>query len=248
MLTLNKMNMKRLLLLQLLILTAIAVCSQNRTSSNYLKVLPRDQQVLYWQRNDELKYASLSNVVEQLNGKDCFMIYPDNQRYWENGQFCVSVYMNPHISNNYIVLKHYKRVYHYVFLGQSWVEYFPMDGYVKISLDGKRIILPNGVEYNKPISKDKMLSIDRQSHGSAGIYGGNGSSSSSSSGGNYNNSTTDNRCKTCGGSGVCSSCHGRGGSWQYTGYYVGDDSKSWISCPSCNGSGRCFMCHGSGRF
>lgn len=251
-LTINMMNMKKLLVFQLLILTVLAVFSQNRVSNNYMSVLPGDQQTFYWQRNNELRYAKIENIVEKLNGKDCFQLFPEENHYIDrNGVFYgLSVYMDPYVSGDYIVLKHYMRVYHSVFLGQDWVEYFPLDGYLKVSLDGKRIILPNGVEYNKSITKDKALAIDSQKNGSGGVqmYGGYGSSSSSSSGGSYNNSTTSNRCKTCGGSGICSSCGGRKGSWQDTGYYVGDGSKSWIPCGSCNGSGKCFMCHGTGRF
>lgn len=55
------------------------------------------------------------------------------------------------------------------------------------------------------------------------------------------------RCPTCNGSTVCTSCRGNGGSWQHTGYYTGDDSKSWIDCPSCRGSGKCYMCYGKGH-
>ncbi len=71
-------------------------------------------------------------------------------------------------------------------------------------------------------------------------YNNNSSSSSSSS--------TYTTCSTCGGSGVCSSCHGTGGSWKDTGYYIGSDVKSWINCPSCNGNKKCFMCHGRGKY
>lgn len=73
-------------------------------------------------------------------------------------------------------------------------------------------------------------------------YNNNSSNSSSSS------SSTYTTCSTCGGSGVCTSCHGTGGSWKDTGYYIGEDIKSWINCPSCNGNKRCFMCHGRGRY
>lgn len=237
--------------MQLLILTAIAAFSQ---SSSALRVLPKDQKSIYWQRNNELRYAQLTNVVEKLNGKDCFKLYPDENAYMNNnGAFnATSVYMDPYVSNNYIILKHYKRVYHSVFGGQDWVEYFPMEGKLKVSLDGKRIILPNGVEYNKVITRDNALALERQRDAalggqSYGGYNGSSGSSSSSSSGSYNRSSTSNHCKICGGSGTCASCSGRKGSWQDTGYYVGDGSKSWIPCSSCRGTGRCYMCHGTGR-
>ena len=74
-------------------------------------------------------------------------------------------------------------------------------------------------------------------------YNNNYNSNSSSS-----SSSTYTTCSTCGGSGVCTSCHGTGGSWQDTGYYTGSGSKSWINCPSCNGSKKCFMCYGRGKY
>ena len=55
------------------------------------------------------------------------------------------------------------------------------------------------------------------------------------------------KCTSCNGSGVCSGCHGKKGSWQRTGYYVGDGSKSWIDCGSCRGSGKCPICYGRGK-
>ncbi|MGN0231132.1 MAG: hypothetical protein ACI4A8_02845, partial [Muribaculaceae bacterium] len=73
-------------------------------------------------------------------------------------------------------------------------------------------------------------------------YNSNSSSSSSSS-----SSSTRSTCRICGGSGVCTSCHGSGGHWEDTGYYTGSGSKSWINCPSCNGSKRCFNCYGTGH-
>ncbi len=79
-----------------------------------------------------------------------------------------------------------------------------------------------------------------------GNSSGSGSSGSSGSG-SYNSGSSSSRCSFCGGTGVCSSCNGRGGSWQDTGYYVGDNSQSWINCPSCRGSKQCFNCHGTGR-
>ena len=47
-------------------------------------------------------------------------------------------------------------------------------------------------------------------------------------------------CKYCGGSGLCSKCHGSGA---IKNMYSGD----YMTCPSCSGNGRCFNCHGSGK-
>lgn len=83
-----------------------------------------------------------------------------------------------------------------------------------------------------------------QAQGSGGIApmpSYNGNSGSSSSGSLYT------QCRICGGSGVCTSCHGTGGEWRDTGYYTGSGSQSWIECPSCHGSKKCFNCHGTGR-
>ena len=52
------------------------------------------------------------------------------------------------------------------------------------------------------------------------------------------NSSVYSTCRICGGSGVCTSCHGTGGEWRDTGYYTGSGNKSWINCPSCNGKGK----------
>lgn len=242
--------MKRLHLFLVLLLTAIVVMGQNSSSANYLKILPSNDQYIYWQRNNELKYASLRGTVEKINGKVFYTLWPD-KNFHHDGQIFddLSIYMYSHISNNYIVLQRYRREYHSVFMGTDWVRYFPLNEYIKVSVDGKRIIDTKGVEYNKVITKADVLAIERKRDGGAGVqyYGGSGSSSNSS-GGSYHSTTTDSRCKTCGGSGACTSCGGRKGSWQSTGYYVGDDSKSWIPCSSCNGSGHCFMCRGTGRF
>ncbi len=85
---------------------------------------------------------------------------------------------------------------------------------------------------------------------------GIGSTNSNYSGGYYSPSTPSNNnnssslyttCRICGGSGVCTSCHGTGGEWRDTGYYIGSGQKSWIECPSCRGNKRCFNCHGKGK-
>ncbi len=66
----------------------------------------------------------------------------------------------------------------------------------------------------------------------------------------YNNGNSNNSsltCRICGGSGVCTSCGGRGGEWKDTGYYTGSGNKSWINCPSCRGNKQCFNCRGTGK-
>ena len=80
--------------------------------------------------------------------------------------------------------------------------------------------------------------------GSIYSYGSSGSNSN----GNDKGNSTYTICRTCRGSGVCTSCGGRGGEWRDTGYYTGSDSRRWFNCPSCNGNKRCFNCHGTGRY
>lgn len=91
----------------------------------------------------------------------------------------------------------------------------------------------------------RMAEMQKRNGNSAGggsVYVPPSSSNSpSSSGGVYST------CRICGGSGVCTSCNGRGGEFRDTGYYSGTNTKSWINCPSCNGNKRCFNCHGTGR-
>ena len=48
------------------------------------------------------------------------------------------------------------------------------------------------------------------------------------------------KCRTCGGSGTCHSCYGRG---VRTGYPV----TSVVQCASCHGDGKCRWCSGTGR-
>ncbi len=83
---------------------------------------------------------------------------------------------------------------------------------------------------------------------SSNYYYNNNSSNYYNNNSNSNNSSsTYTTCRICGGTGVCTSCHGTGGEWRDTGYYTGSGSKSWIECPSCRGNKKCFNCHGTGR-
>ena len=82
-----------------------------------------------------------------------------------------------------------------------------------------------------------------------GSVGGNsvsGGFSGSSSGGS-SGSSVYTKCTTCNGTGVCTGCGGRRGEWRDTGYYTGNNTKTWIDCGSCRGSGRCGVCYGRGK-
>lgn len=79
-----------------------------------------------------------------------------------------------------------------------------------------------------------------------GLLNGPGSSSNNSSNNssnsNYNKSTNSSSCRKCLGSGVCSTCNGKG---IYFSRMYGVDK--WINCPACSGVKRCTLCNGSGR-
>ena len=100
----------------------------------------------------------------------------------------------------------------------------------------------------KRLEEQKSQNNGSYTSPSGGVYVVPGGSYGSSSGDRSSSSSTYTQCRTCGGSGVCTSCHGSGGEWRDTGYYTGSGSKSWINCPSCNGNKRCFNCHGTGRY
>lgn len=82
-------------------------------------------------------------------------------------------------------------------------------------------------------------------NGSSG-YNGGGYSGGSHNGGSSGRAYTT--CRTCGGSGVCTSCNGRRGYYVDSGTYTGYNTQVWKDCPSCNGTGRCFNCHGKGKY
>lgn len=77
-----------------------------------------------------------------------------------------------------------------------------------------------------------------------GLLNGVGSGSSNKSSNNYynNNSYGSSNCGKCRGTGVCSTCRGKGSIFSLT-YAV----NKWIDCPECSGSKKCSLCNGSGR-
>jgi hypothetical protein len=80
---------------------------------------------------------------------------------------------------------------------------------------------------------------------SGGSTGGSNSSSSSRSSGSRSSVYT--KCNSCNGTGICTRCGGKKGSWEYTDHYTGNGTKSWINCGGCNGSGKCIICYGRGK-
>jgi hypothetical protein len=216
--------------------------SSTSTSTTSGHGLPYNGETKYWKRSGYVGWMSLRAFTDSY-GEVIYEKYPCGIYMG----LSYEVYKKEYNDNGYYVLQKYKRTLVQTGLSQFGNDrYEKLSGTLKVSFDGNKIIDDNGKIYDKVITKEEANQMDKDFQNWVNRMGG--TTASPSSGGSYNNSTTNNRCKTCGGSGVCSSCGGRKGSWQDTGYYVGDGSKSWIPCPSCNGSGRCFMCHGSGRF
>lgn len=80
------------------------------------------------------------------------------------------------------------------------------------------------------------------------VGGGSGAASGYSSGGSSigNGSGSDSNslyktCHYCNGTGLCSSCKGKG-------VLQNTYSGSWYDCTSCSGTGHCFNCNGRGRY
>ena len=123
---------------------------------------------------------------------------------------------------------------------------------ILISKQNGTIINSHGVKFNQAISKEQTSelakkaenfahSIDAMSRGGYTVPSGNGNSSGSES---NKSSTRKSHCPSCNGTGICTSCKGAGGYWDYYGYSA---DKIWRKCTSCNGTGRCFNCYGSGH-
>lgn len=123
---------------------------------------------------------------------------------------------------------------------------------MRVSKDWKRIVCQKAnildgsdIIYTKEISKSDYDEISRNKQkylNRIGIGGGGGYNPHHNHDDGNKGGSSQKKCSECGGSGICQSCHGTGGSWEDTGYYIGKDVKSWIPCPSCNGSKKCFMC------
>lgn len=80
----------------------------------------------------------------------------------------------------------------------------------------------------------------------SGGYNGGGFNGGNNNG-NNSRSSVYTTCTSCNGTGVCSGCGGTKGKWMDTGYYAGNNARSWIDCGSCRGSGRCPICYGRGK-
>ena len=94
------------------------------------------------------------------------------------------------------------------------------------------------------------IKVNNSSNSSSSSFNYTPNNSGSTYTPNHNSNSSENSkrttCRICGGTGVCTSCHGKGGEWRNTGYYTGANSKSWIDCPSCRGNKKCFNCYGKG--
>lgn len=96
-------------------------------------------------------------------------------------------------------------------------------------------------------NKKTSVMLDRDGKPMGGVSSATGGSNSSSNGSSSSGRSKSGSqsiyttCRTCNGSGRCTSCNGRGTAWKI---YGGHDHQL---CPSCNGNGRCYNCHGTGR-
>lgn len=131
--------------------------------------------------------------------------------------------------------------------------------YLCVGRNGAYVKWGNGSNtkvFNIKSSKEEVLAYERRLSGgsSGGSIVAGGGYNNGTVGGSNNNSTSgsSNRslyttCKSCNGTGICSSCRGQGGKIENTGYYAGNGSQSWINCGSCSGSGKCPICYGRGK-
>ena len=74
------------------------------------------------------------------------------------------------------------------------------------------------------------------------------SSSNNSYGSGSNSSSSSITCRSCGGTGRCTGCSGKGKYWAEVGQYTGYYHEKETDCPICRGTGRCIECHGNGSY
>lgn len=120
-----------------------------------------------------------------------------------------------------------------------------------VSKDWSKIVVESTIVGKMVLTKEiSKAEYDKIKQAKSSFFNGGGLGGGYTPTPNNNNSyssPSSHTCSICGGSGVCTSCNGRGGSWQDTGYYIGEEIKSWINCGSCNGSKKCFNCYGTGK-
>lgn len=75
---------------------------------------------------------------------------------------------------------------------------------------------------------------------------GNTLNGTTSTSGSNNSNSSQSICRSCGGTGICTACHGAGGYWVSTGTYTGSNNRKWEKCGVCHGTGRCGVCYGKG--
>lgn len=127
------------------------------------------------------------------------------------------------------------------------------DSTLRVSMSDGSITNSHGVVWSIPIDEEQAAEIRKASekiarwldNATSGGYIPPASSQGGDAGnGNGSSASRKSRCSFCNGTGVCRSCNGRGGYFDYYGY---SSEKTWRQCPSCNGSGRCFNCYGKGH-
>ena len=127
------------------------------------------------------------------------------------------------------------------------------DSTLRVSMSDGSITNSHGVVWSIPIDEEQAAEIRKASekiarwldNATSGGYIPPASSQGGDAGnGNGSSASRKSSCSFCNGTGVCRSCNGRGGYFDYYGY---SSEKTWRQCPSCNGSGRCFNCYGKGH-
>lgn len=127
------------------------------------------------------------------------------------------------------------------------------DSTLRVSMSDGSITNSHGVVWSIPIDEEQAAEIRKASekiarwldNATSGGYIPPASSQGGDAGnGNGSSASRKSGCSFCNGTGVCRSCNGRGGYFDYYGY---SSEKTWRQCPSCNGSGRCFNCYGKGH-
>lgn len=215
--------------------------SSTSTSTTSGHGLPYNEETKYWKSKDYDYYIQLRGFKDSYGE----VIYEKNGSLfipWAGAGISSLVYKKESISNGYYVLQKCRRtIYQTGFLQYGNDEYTKLDGTIKVSLDGSKVIDEEGKIFNKEITKEEATEMSRRLRRAVGntYYGGSAPSSSSSSGATGSGHDYG-RCTQCGGTGACSSCRGQG--VKYNPYGGG-----YTECPSCRGNGRCFNCYGKGR-
>lgn len=103
-----------------------------------------------------------------------------------------------------------------------------------------------GKEHNFLYMENYNIKYQRLAKSQTGIPSyDNGISNSNGSVNTHSSNGTS--CNSCGGTGYCKACSGKGEYWIETGTFTGKDTNKLIKCPVCRGTKHCGVCRGLGR-